>query len=290
MGRRKQSARDPWRSHPKPVPLHPLPPDTEAVVRSGSEAVVYHIPASPTSSESAILKTTIALPRCSKWTSGLHFHTTHTEYLRLVKGSIFVELYDGLHILSAQAGGTVSVRTGELLERGLVVKVEKYARHNWGRAEDYMHMPGRFGFHTRVEYPKDSEDEVVVEEWTDPADLSKPLFFWNLNGVITASADASVSTRQKIARKLLGNFWIPFQLFIIFWELDNWPVFIRLHGGLMPYVTGDFGAYLEHLAEYTMTWVILLIARFFGSILGVHAVTQERTPPDLWKNYKRSRL
>ncbi|OAL53780.1 hypothetical protein IQ07DRAFT_318981 [Pyrenochaeta sp. DS3sAY3a] len=282
-------ARTKPRPNPKPVPLHPLPPDTEAVVRSGPEAVVYHIPVSPTSSESTILKTTIALPRHSRWTSGLHFHATHTEYLRLLKGSIFVELYGELHILSAQAGGTVSVRTGELLERGLVVKVEQYARHNWGRAKEYMHRPGRFGFHTRVEYPKDSEDEVVVEEWTDPADISKPLFFWNLNGVINASTDASVSTTQKIARKLLGNFWIPFQFFIIFWELDNWPVFVRLHG-LMPPKMGDFGAYIEHLAEYAMTWVVLLIAKSFGSILGVHAVAQERTPPDLWENFKRSRL
>lgn len=164
MGRKKQSPRIPSRPKPNPVPLDPLPSHTQALVRLGPEAVVYHLPVDSAPSENPILKTTIVLPRYSSWTSGLHFHTTHTEYLRLLRGSIFVELYGELHILSAQAGGTVSIRTGRLLERGLVVKVEKYARHNWGRTEDYMRIPGRFGYHTMVEYPKDSGDEVVVEE------------------------------------------------------------------------------------------------------------------------------
>jgi hypothetical protein len=97
---------------------------------------------------------------------------------------------------------------------------------------------------------------VVVEEWTDPADLGKPLFFWNLNGVVTAPANVSLATPQRLVRKVLGTWWIPFQLFVIFWDLDNWPVFMRLETENAD-ALGRVGISIRRWGEYLMTIVVL---------------------------------
>lgn len=273
---------------PEPKALNPLPPNTKAIIRSGTEAVAYHIPTAPPSSSTPILKSTIVLPRHSKWTSGLHFHTTHTEYLRLVQGSIFVKLDGELKLLSVKAGGEVSyVRESRLVNPGLVIKVDKYARHNWGRLEEYM-KSSRVVTCVRIALPEDRDDDVIVEEWTDPADTSKALFFWNLNGVITASPETKLSRRQSLLKSILGGWWIPFQLFVIFWHLDNWPIFFSLKGTTAPFVAKKLGFSLESITEYLTTFVVLFFAKTIGSIMDVKAVSKERTPDDLWDDYKKN--
>jgi hypothetical protein len=123
--------------------------------------------------------------------------------------------------------------------------------------------------------PDDWSDDVVVEEWTDPSDLSKPLFFWNLNGVITAPEDRPVPALHKVARSMMGGWWIPFQLFVIFWELDNWPVFPTLEG---------FGIRmrLHQSVEFAITFSVLCVVSLVAKGLGVKAVVEERTPKELW--------
>ena len=54
-------------------------------------------------------------------------------------------------------------------------------------------------------WPGDLAETVVVEEWTAPSDISKPLFFWNLNGIITALQDTLLSSRQWMAERVLSN-------------------------------------------------------------------------------------
>lgn len=274
---------------PQPTALDPLPPNTEAILRSGAEAVAYHIPTVPPSSTNPVIKSTIALPRRSVWTSGLHFHTTHTEYLRLVKGSIFVELDGELKFLSAKAGGEVSLRGGELLKSGLELKVDRYVRHNWGRA-DVRLASRRFGRRVDTAPPEDQNEEVIVEEWTDPSDIIKPLFFWNLNGVITALQDAPLSRKQSVIEVILGSWWIPLQLFIIFWDLDNWPVFLSMRGISSPYLGENLGRELECLAEHVMTFIVLFAAKVFGRLNGIRAVSQGRTPDELWEAYNKKDL
>jgi hypothetical protein len=287
MARTKQSAR---LSSPTPTPntqpLDPLPQNTQYILRQGAEAVAYHIPSSPSTS---VLKTIILLPRYSKWTSGLHFHTRHTEYLRLVRGAIYVHLDGQEKILSAEAGGEISISNGELKAEGLVIQVPRYARHEWKRAEAWYGEQHHIG--AKLEKPVDVDEEVVVEEWTDPSDLGKPLFFWNLNGVITSPKDDHVlPLPQKIVKGVLKNFWIPFQLFVIFWDLDNWPVFFSLRGtlgpqlGLKPWVY----RYVEGPLEYVMTLSVLLSAKVLGWLIGVRAVEHKWTPEKLWISYRRN--
>jgi hypothetical protein len=280
MARTKQTAR----TTPRPSALDPLPAHTEAFIRTGEEAVAYHIPNSPSAPS---LKTTISLPRYSNWSSGLHFHATHTEYLRLVKGAISVHLNGEQKIISAKAGGEVSSSTGHLVAKGLVVKVPKYARHEWKRAEALFNLRSRNG--GAIARPEDVDEEVVVEEWTDPADLGKPLFFWNLNGVITAPSDTTLSVPQRMVKLVLGGWWIPFQLFVIFWELDNWPVFLGLRGYMGPYL-GEAPwvyRYVEGPAEYAISFIVLFVAKVLGWLVGVRAVEKRRTPTELWDAYNR---
>jgi len=263
--------------------LDPRPPGTSPIHRPGVDFVTYHIPTSPpsTSSPSSKLKTTIHLHPTSHWTSGLHFHTTHTEHLRLVRGSITVRLGTTLNTYSASAGGQIDAQC-RVVAPGLIITVPKYVRHNWGRA-DHMLRRSRIGGSGKL--PDDWSDDVVVEEWTDPSDSTKPLFFWNLNGVITASADDPKSAPQMVARWMLGGWWIPFQLFVIFWELDNWPVFLSLEGGN----EAGLWLWLWQSVEFVMTFLVLFGASLVGRVLGVKAVVKERTPKELWDAWQKDK-
>ena len=290
MARTKQSARYTRPPTPIPKPLDPLPPNTLPILRTGPEAVAYHIPVSISPSPPSLSKTTISLPRHSRWTSSLHFHTSHTEYLHLLRGAIFVQLDNSTRIYSAEAGGQIHERTGELVKPGLVVEIPRYVRHEWGRAEGGGYSGRRIGRAGIVQRAADVDDEVVVEEWTDPADADKAGFFWNLNGIVNAAADAPLPLLQRMVRGVLGAWWIPFQLFVVFWELDNWPVFARLgyyEGRRTRWENAD--EWCRRRVEEGSTWVLLLLAKVLGWVVGVRAVEQSRTPEGLWRGYQAQR-
>lgn len=193
-------------------------------------------------------------------------------------------------MLSAAGGGEIYIGTGqrEISGLGLIVEVPRYARHEWRRAERYYDVRRAIG--GRCVKPSDVDEDVVVEEWTDPADLGKPLFFWNLNGVITGVVDDEVlSGAQRAVKKVLGSWWVELQLFVIFWDLDNWPVFVGLGGvlGGQSRVQEFAYRYVERSIEYFMTFVLLFAAKVMGWLVGIRAVEQRRTPGELWKAYNR---
>lgn len=193
-------------------------------------------------------------------------------------------------ILSAAEGGEYTAYKFPY-KPGLVVKVDKGVRHNWGRAQHYYHR--RYLCVPRDRFPPDRDDEVVVEEWTDPSDIGKPLFFWNLNGVInvalhppTSSADMEPRLK-KMVRKTLGGWWVDLQLWIIFWELDNYPVFLQL--ATMEEQKGWMIGRLEWTLEVVMTYTALFLASVLGRLVGLEAVSKERTPKDLWEAWRREK-
>ncbi|KAF3050384.1 hypothetical protein E8E11_010154 [Didymella keratinophila] len=275
------------RIEPEPRALDPVPAGTRAILRPVQKAVAYHIPVFPSTDDGTPLRSTIALPLHSAWTSGLHFHATHTEYLRLVKGAAFVELNGKTRFISALAGGEVD-STDQLVAPGLIIRVPRYAFHNWGRLQHYK-ASARSGRTVQKDVlPEDWTEEVVVEEWTDPSDITKPLFFWNLNGIITTPDGTILSKRQAVAKALLGSLWIDLQLFVVFWELDNWPVF-----NVLRHVSPATDSYLRTLrvpeaAEMLISFGILLIGKLFGVLLGLKAVEERRTPDALWEAYTTS--
>lgn len=190
-----------------------------------------------------------------------------------------MRLGPSLRTYSASAGGEIDPSTGALIAAGLVVTVPRYARHDWGRADYWLQGSGGGGDVKRV---RDWGEEVVVEEWTAPMDLAKALFFWNLNGVVMGAgdADAAGTSLLKTARWVLGGWWVPFQLFVIFWELDNWPVFLSLEGY-------GIGGRLERGVEYVVSFLVLFVVGLVGRVLGVKAVAEERTPIELWTAWQK---
>jgi uncharacterized RmlC-like cupin family protein len=193
----------------------------------------------------------ITLPESSTWSSGLHWHETHDEYLKVVKGTVKVRLGDSRQVIHATDGNQPEI------------KVPRYAWHEWQRAAP-------------------DGEEVIVIERTEPDDNDKAIFFWNLNGVILNSPkmlndEASVVSR--LPSRLQGlflDFWIPLNLFIIFRSLDNIPVFLnapdilrisdnRVRGPLQ---------YIDRVVSY----LILFAASLVGQALGVQPVRRQYTP------------
>ncbi|KAF2488448.1 hypothetical protein BU16DRAFT_623489 [Lophium mytilinum] len=197
-----------------------MPPNTPPeslnpiITRPLPNAVVYDL-TSPT-------QTTITLPPNSTWTSGLHYHTTHTEFLLLLHGSIRLRLGGGATLLTAPKSG-----------EGIEITIPRFARHEWSRAGG------------------DAEDasDVVVIERTDPADGAKSVFFWNLNGAILEFSERRV-------QGWYAEFWLMIELFSIFWALDNYPVFLDLSrfGGIGRGVEGCV-TYLVLAAARGVGWI-----------------------------------
>ena len=98
---------------------------------------MYEIPTAPSSDNATPSNTTISLPERSNWTSGLHFHATYAEHLRLVRGAIFVELDGKTRFFSTLSGGKFDPKAGLLKDEGLIVEVFRYTKHNWGRTDEY---------------------------------------------------------------------------------------------------------------------------------------------------------
>ncbi|KAH6974512.1 hypothetical protein BKA56DRAFT_634395 [Ilyonectria sp. MPI-CAGE-AT-0026] len=176
----------------------------------------------------------ITLPESSTWSSGLHWHETHTEYLKLIRGTI---------------------------------RVARYEWHEWQRAAP------------------DGPDVVVIER-TEPSDNDKAVFFWNLNGVILNAPKLLSDSSSLVARLpsrvqgLLLDFWVTLNLFVIFRNLDNVPVFLNA-----PDLLRSSSGVAQDLLEY-VDWVvshaILFAASWVGWTLGVQPVQLRYTPADVY--------
>ncbi len=117
-----------------------------------------------------------------------------------------------------------------------------YQRHEWRRAE----VDG---------------SELVVKEWTDPEDGQKEVFFRNLSSVIADSARN-------------GAGWLlTLQLFVIFWSMDNWPVFFNCSG--IPILGAGI--------EWIITHLVLGLAALAGVAMGFESEYTEYTPKQVGK-------
>ncbi|PMD39633.1 hypothetical protein L207DRAFT_512632 [Hyaloscypha variabilis F] len=198
--------------------------DRTSFTRAGS--VTYALPSPPFSSPVV----TITLPPKSNWTSGLHWHEDHTEYLQIVRGSALVTLDNRTQVFTSDNG---------------IITVPRFARHEWQRAS------------------AEGED-LVVKEWTDPADGQKEVFFRNLSSVIL---DCTKDGPPK-------EWWLTWQLFVVFWGLDNYPVFLKM--AWIPLI--------GTLLEWVLTHVVLLVAVFAGKMIGLSSVYAEYTPSKFFQN------
>ena len=159
---------------------------------------------------------TITVPPKSTWTSDLHWHETHTEYLRVVKGRAAVTLGDSTTTRGAS---------------DQVIRVEQFQIHEWKRAND--------------DGNEHEAEDLVVEEWTEPADGQKEVFFRNLNSVI-------VDQETEKPWGLPVDWWVEWQILAIGSGADNYPAF------------GGRGATTRLLSH-----VVLFLATTIGALFGV---------------------
>lgn len=138
-------------------------------------------------------KTTITLPPGSTWSASPHWHETHTEYLRVVRGVARVRLGEKMVTATAENGPII-------VPRGTI--------HDWGRHSSHP------------------EGDLVVEEWTDPSDGEKERFFRNLFSAIRDLTSSSPSARPPVGVHVFVplEWWIGLQVMVISAAFDNYPV------------------------------------------------------------------
>lgn len=202
---------------------------------------------------------TITLPVGSTWSSGLHWHEKHVEYLRIVKGTIRVVLGDQVHTVSA------SDDTTEL-------RVDRNTWHEWGRS-DVSHG-----------------DEVVVIERTEPDDGQKIVFFWNLNGVVVKAQHlACPPYMSTLLHRSLLDLWVTLNLFTIFRTLDNIPVFVNVPAAFskrgFTFKDNTLGHILLRTADRLASHLVLFVVSWIAWGLGIHSVSREFTPENVWERW-----
>ncbi|KAF4441564.1 hypothetical protein F53441_11968 [Fusarium austroafricanum] len=204
---------------------------------------------------SAVGQVRITLPESSTWSSGLHWHETHDEYLKVIKGTIRVRLGDSKQIIRATD------------DHQPEIQVRRYEWHEWQRASP-------------------EGEEVVVIERTEPNDNDKAIFFWNLNGVILNAPkllDDKSSLVSQLPSRLQGLFldiWISLNLFVIFRTLDNIPVFINMPDRFS--VSDKTVRALFRYYDILFSHLVLLLASWVGWALGLRAVRPRYTPEDAY--------
>ncbi|KAB8205514.1 hypothetical protein BDV34DRAFT_100097 [Aspergillus parasiticus] len=192
---------------------------TNTFTRPGEVTYILPEPSSST--------VTIILPPKSSWTSGSHWHESHTEYLRVIQGAAKV---------------TIQNRTYTYRPSDGVITIPKFAVHEWGRVLD-------------LEDSDVNDEDLIVQEWTDPADGLKEVFFRNLNSVIL----------ERSGKGWFGSVVLMLQLWTIFHKLDNWPVILD----------GPF------YVRWLLTHVVVGFGVRFGTLCGLRAVYDEYTPSEL---------
>jgi len=105
------------------------------------------------------------------------------------------------------------------------------------------------------------DEPLVVEEWTDPFDGEKEVFFRNLNSVILDTTESSTWWVE---------WWLSVQLLAVFAKADNYPVFWPQSNG-------------HETMQYLLTNLVLVMARGVGRLFGAKGTYEEYTPSELVK-------
>lgn len=225
------------------------------IKRDAPNAVVYDL--------SEPHQVTITLPASSTWSSGLHWHEQHVEYLRVIKGSVQVTLGSQVRTISATDPETE-------------VRVDRNVWHEWRRADI------------------EADEDVVVVERTDPEDGEKAVFFWNLNGVILrAQGLACPPYMPKLLHGILLEVWVTLSLFAIFRVLDNIPVFVNILQAFSKrgfvFAEKTLGHNALHAVDLIISRIILLLASGISLLFGIRAVRGEFTPDDVRQTWVASK-
>ena len=154
------------------------------------------------------------------------------------------------------------------------VKVDPYRMHEWSRADP-------------------DGEEVVVEERTDPVDGEKRLFFWNLNGVVLKAQGVEKPwILPGWVFRLMMDWWLTLNLFVIFNSLDNFPVLLDISETLLSWgiVVRDRSVIHRLLCVIEMRFsrIVLMTVSLLGWVVGLEPVRREFTPENKYQEWWRS--
>lgn len=167
--------------------------------------------------------TQITLPERSTWTPGLHWHEQHIEYFKVLKGQVLIRL-DGVSKLVTPEDGPQ--------------RVDRFVVHEFMRAD-----------RSKQDAEKDP-GEVVTEEWTDPEDGVKHVFFRNI-----------FSTLEDSER--YWKSWTYLQALYVAAHSDDW---VQVVPGRV---------------SWAATHTLYAAVRGVGGLLGLQPWQEEYTPQDL---------
>ncbi len=186
---------------------------------------------------------TITVPPQSTWTTGPHWHESHTEYLKVLEGLARIRLGDKTKVYGPLDG---------------VIEVPRFVIHEWQReAKGYARTDG------------EERTDLVVREWTAPADGQKEMFFRTLNSYLLESEPEKLHRSLPLPSFLLD--WLEqrvilVQLLVVFRTMDNWPAY-----------NGEAGS------VGWRTWIsrhmYLLLAAAVGKLLGLERTYEDYKGP-----------
>ena len=203
----------------------------------------------------------------SEFSTQNHWHASHTEYVHVTSGAALITVSGVSKVYTAKDG---------------VAKVPRYARHEWMRFDRPAQLLSRVEREAQEAYLRDCKKEeierlkgedLIAEEWTDPADGQKEVFFRNIFSTLLEPQYESNTSRLGELRRML-------QIMCVMWELDNYLVFVDFGGW-----RGGWRALVEALFTYTVMGCLMILGRFFGC----RAVSEEYTPKHLSERWESRR-
>ncbi|KAG6001525.1 hypothetical protein E4U21_004116 [Claviceps maximensis] len=224
----------------------------------------------------------ISVPPESTWSSGLHWHEGHTEYLKVVRGSILLRVGSRTRIVSASGGRQPEIR------------IDKFVTHEWRRADVVVGRErGRSSSSGSSESGSGSgsgsEEAIVMERW-DPPDGEKTLLVRNVNGVMLEAPKVQQRRQQHthgllawcpvaVAQFLLA-LWVELRVMVMFAHLDNIPVYVDLMSWSRLRKANVLSVQSLAMVDWVLSHLILSVAALTGWIVGLQPVDERYTPPE----------
>ncbi|KAK0512616.1 hypothetical protein JMJ35_004633 [Cladonia borealis] len=205
--------------------------------------------------------TIVTIPPGSSFTTSLHWHVTHTEYIRVISGAALITLSNQTKVYTAEDG---------------IAVIPRYARHEWMRFDRPAHLLSKSQRKGQEKWMEEHGEDVieklrgmdlVAEEWTDPGDGEKEVFFRNILSTLKES---------QWREGWWGVVLMLLQIMLVMWELDNPVVLLDLGG---PGDGDGWRGAVETAVTYAFMWSVAMM----GKALGLKAVNEEYTPKYLLK-------
>ncbi|KAK4947776.1 hypothetical protein LTR10_013284 [Elasticomyces elasticus] len=179
-------------------------------------------------------RTRITIPPGSLWSPGAHWHETYTEHMRVLQGQVKFTIDGTAKVIGPEDG---------------VHTIRKYEVHDFCRAD------GGSG-----------DEDVMVEEWTEPDDGFKQVFFYNVLSLFKDSLDP---TTQKA--KLSPG--LAVQLLRTIAHVDNFV-------DPLPFLPSSVSVLFA--VKYILTHSVYGLGKVLGSVLGYQVWFKGYTPEESW--------